>query len=154
MKKVLQFIASIMVPLLAGSLGSLFTVSKIADWYQFLNKPSFNPPNWIFAPVWNILYILMGIALFLVIRSVNKYRKKAIYIFFAQLVINITWSLVFFSLESPLWAFVTIIVLWILIWINISYFYKVSKAAGWLLVPYLFWVSFAAVLNYAILILN
>ncbi len=154
MKKIFQLIASIMVPLLAGSLGSIFTVSKIANWYSTLNKPFFNPPNWIFAPVWNILFILMGVALFLVIRSINKYRRTAIYLFFGQLVLNVTWSLMFFGLESPLLGLITIIILWILIWLNIKYFFKINKTAAWLLIPYLIWVSFATVLNYAILILN
>lgn len=154
MNKIFQLIACLIIPLLAGALGSLFTVPKIDGWYQTLTKPVFNAPNWAFAPVWNTLFILMGVALFLVIRSKSKDRQTAGYLFLAQLVINVCWSLMFFGLESPLLGLITIIVLWILIWFNIRWFYRINRVAGWLLVPYLLWVSFATVLNYAILTLN
>ena len=144
-----------------GNSGLLFTMSAVPTWYATLQKPWFNPPNWVFGPVWVILYTLMGISLYLVWDRGLKHHgvKKAIYIFdlqifLAQLVLNAVWTFLFFGLKSPLLAFLEIIFLWIAIAITIFRFYKVSKEAAWLLVPYLLWVSFAAVLNYYVLILN
>lgn len=154
--KIPQLILSIGICLGAGFVGSLFTTSAIPTWYVFLNKPFFAPPNWIFAPVWTVLYILMGISLYLVVISNTKHviRRKAITIFTIQLGLNAIWSIIFFGLRNPLLALVDIIALWIPIIVTIRYFYSINKFAGWLLLPYLLWVSFASILNLMIVLLN
>lgn len=152
----IKLIASIIICNAAGFIGSIFTFSAIPNWYQTLIKPDFNPPNWIFGPVWTTLYILMGVSLYLIWNKgiKTKYEKTAIGIFSIQLVLNAIWSILFFGLKSPLYAFIEIIFLWIFIVLSIIYFYKISKPASYLLIPYICWVSFASVLNYFILILN
>jgi benzodiazapine receptor len=152
----LKLVVSILACQLAGFLGSIFTTPAIPDWYAKLAKPSFTPPNWIFSPVWISLYVLMGISAFLIWRKGldNKAIKVALGIFLAQLVINSIWSLMFFGLRSPLAGFITIIILWILIVLTISHFYRISTVAGVLLVPYFLWVSFASVLNFSLWRLN
>lgn len=147
---------SIALPLLAGLIGSFFTAPAIDSWYQYLAKPSFSPPNWIFGPVWTLLYILMGIAFYLVWQSgfENKKKKIALLIFAIQLALNSLWSILFFGLENPFWALNEIICLWIFILATLVLFWKIKKSAGWLLFPYLVWVSFAAVLNFSIWQLN
>jgi translocator protein len=140
---------------LAGIIGSLFTTSSIPTWYATLIKPSFNPPNWIFAPVWIFLYLLMGISFYLIwIKSNNPNFSFLMSVFLLQLVLNAFWSIIFFGLKSPLFAFVEIIVLWLTILICIILFFRISKISSYLLIPYLLWVSFAAVLNFAIWKLN
>ncbi|MFA5098800.1 MAG: TspO/MBR family protein [Candidatus Paceibacterota bacterium] len=155
LKKV-KFGVSILLPLLAGFIGSFFTASTVSSWYQELIKPSFNPPGWIFGPVWTLLYIFMGLALYLVWQSEieNKKKKIAISVFAAQLALNVLWSVLFFGLKNPFWAFAEIVLLWVLILANLILFWKIKKSAGWLLLPYLFWVSFASVLNFSIWQLN
>jgi tryptophan-rich sensory protein len=142
--------------LLAGFLGSLFTQPNIAPWYYNLRKPSFAPPNWLFSPVWTILFIVMGIALYLVWREGwgNSQVRSAMVIFFIHLLVNILWSGVFFGLRSPLAGFFVIIALWFLILLTMIYFSSVSRTAAFLLIPYFIWVSFASVLNFAIYKLN
>jgi len=154
--KVLKFITSILVCQGVGIIGSLFTSPAISTWYATLEKPSFNPPNWIFAPVWTLLFLLMGISLFLVWSKglEDKKIKTAVFIFAVQLVLNILWSTLFFGLQSPLYAFIEISILWLAILMTIISFSKISKPAAYLLLPYIFWVSFASVLNFSILILN
>lgn len=149
-----KLMISIIVCLLAGMIGSFFTTPSIATWYASLIKPSFSPPNWVFAPVWTTLFILMGLSLYLVWSRGLKKVKLEITIFGVQLILNIIWSVLFFGLRSPLYAFVEIIVLWLAILIIIIKFYKVSKNAAYLLIPYILWVSIASLLNYYILILN
>lgn len=151
-----KLVLSVGVCLIAGGIGSIFTFKSINTWYATLNKPFFNPPNWIFGPVWTTLYIIMGIALFLVIKDgfKNKDVKKASILFGVQLILNILWSLVFFTLQEPGWAFLVIILLWISILATIISFYKISKLSGVLLIPYILWVSFASLLNFYIWILN
>lgn len=153
-----KLLISIAGPLLVGLLGSLFTASSITTWYVTLNKPSFNPPNWIFGPVWTILFLLMGISAYIVWdkRPIFQERKKkqALQMFVLQLVFNLLWSLAFFGLKSPALAFFEITVLWAAIVITIFKFKKFSNLAAWLLVPYLLWVTFASVLNFAIWGLN
>lgn len=141
---------------MAGVIGGFFTASSVNTWYVPLTKPSFNPPNWLFSPVWITLYVLMGIALFLVWRKGFQTEgvKSALLIFGVQLVLNALWSILFFGLKMPLLAFIEIIVLWGFILITMFKFKKVSKLAGYLLVPYLLWVSFAAVLNFFLWYLN
>jgi tryptophan-rich sensory protein len=156
LKDILKLIGSIMICQLAGFIGSLFTTPAIPTWYKTLAKPSFTPPNSIFSPVWITLFLLMGISLFLVWQKNQKDRKvKIALLFFAvQLVLNTFWSILFFGLKSPLWAFLEIILLWLAILLTIIKFFKVSKPAGYLLLPYILWVSFAAFLNFYLWRLN
>jgi len=151
-----KLIFSILICEIAGILGSIFTVNSINSWYQFLNKPVFNPPSWIFGPVWTLLYLMMGVSFYIIWNKESekvKYTKEKI-IFAIQLVLNIAWSILFFGFQSPVLALIEIVFLWIAIWINIFFFYKISKTSGLLLIPYVFWVSFATVLNYYLYILN
>lgn len=152
----MKLFISILVPLLVGAVAGLFTSSGVNGWYAVANKPWFNPPNWIFAPMWTLLYILMGIAFFLVWKaSADKNVKQTAMILFSiQLVINFFWSFIFFKLQQPGWAFAEIIFMWVMILLMILWFGKISATAAWLLVPYICWVSFAAVLNYSIWKLN
>jgi tryptophan-rich sensory protein len=151
MKNFIKLLISIIVCQLAGGIGSIFTSSSVKTWYLTINKPSFNPPNWLFAPVWTVLFLLMAISLFLIWR---KNYKSGIIIFFIQLFFNILWSAMFFGLKSSLLGFIVIVVLWFLILATIIKFFKISKPAAWLLIPYILWVTFASVLNFSILILN
>lgn len=152
----MKLIISILIPLLVGTTAGLFTSSGVKGWYAVANKPWFNPPNWIFAPVWTSLYVLMGIALFLVWKSdvAVNIKKTALTLFAAQLVLNFFWSFIFFKLQQPGWAFAEIILMWLMILMTIWWFGKISSTAAWLLVPYICWVSFASVLNYSIWRLN
>jgi len=147
---------SIAICLLAGVLGSVFTTPAIPTWYATLIKPSFAPPNWLFFPVWTALFIMMGISLFLVWQKglENVQIKIAISIFGVQLILNVIWSAAFFGLRSPLAGLIEICILWIFIVVTILKFMKISKTAGLLLIPYIFWVSFAAVINFFIWRLN
>lgn len=151
-----KLLASILLCQLAGVLGSVFTASSLDNWYILLEKPSFNPPSWVFFPVWTTLYTLMGISLYLVWeKGLQKPEvKKGILIFGIQLGLNSLWSFLFFGLKSPYYAFIEIILLWFAILLTILQFRKISKTASYLLLPYIVWVSFAAVLNYYIWILN
>ena len=154
-KKNLLFFFASLLPLIFGYLSSLFTAPAITGWYTTLNKPSFNPPNWIFSPVWTTLFILMGISLLLILKkSASYYRRQAIFAFYIQLVLNVLWSFIFFYLNRPDLAFLEIIILSLAIVINIVYFWRLSRISAYLLVPYLAWVFFAAFLNYSICLLN
>jgi len=128
------------------------TAPAIEGWYTELTKPALNPPSWVFSPVWTALYVLMGVAAFLVWRKglANKEVRVALGLFVAQLIFNGVWSLIFFGLQNPLGALIDIVVLWILIVCTMIAFYRVSPAAMYLLAPYLLWVSFAVYLNAAI----
>jgi tryptophan-rich sensory protein len=156
MKKGIRVLAFVLVCELAGVIGSVFTRPSIPGWYAGLVKPSFNPPNWIFGPVWTTLYVLMGIAAFLVYEKGWKKRevRKALGVFAAQLVLNALWSIVFFGAHQILGAAVLIVILWTLIAASIWLFSRISKAAAYLLVPYILWVSFATVLNISLYVLN
>jgi len=151
-----KFLASILICLAAGFLGSLFTTTGVGSWYATLEKPTFNPPNWLFGPVWTMLYILMGISLYLIWQKGLKKKELrfAFGIFILQLLFNLWWSVIFFGLNNPGLAFVDIVVLWFMIVFVIYLFYEIRKISAWLLVPYLAWVSFALVLNYCIWVLN
>jgi tryptophan-rich sensory protein len=155
-QKITRFIVSFILCQSAGLVGTFFTVGAIQNWYVFLNKPTFSPPNWLFGPVWTILYTLMAVALFLVWQtgSVNRLTKTAFWIFIVHLVVNALWSILFFGLKSPAWALVDIGLLWIMIVISMFLFYKIRKITFWLLLPYLLWVSFATLLNFYIWKLN
>lgn len=151
-----RLIISIVVCQLAGVIGSIFTTPAIPTWYASLKKPSFSPPNWLFAPVWITLFVLMGIALFLVWRKGldAPFVKSGLILFGIQLVFNVLWSVAFFGSRSPLGGLIVIIILWIAILLTILQFWKVSQLAGILLLPYIVWVSFASVLNLALFLLN
>ncbi len=145
---------AILAPQFAGFIGSIYTTPNIKTWYAFLDKPSFNPPNWIFAPVWTILFVMMGVASFIIYKQNNKNKSQALKLYFAQLLINIMWSVVFFGAQNPLAGLFIIAFLWYLIGSTMLYFYKIKKSAGYLFVPYFLWVSFATILNFSIYILN
>jgi len=142
-------ISSIAICQGAGILGSLVMVPAISGWYQTLVKPSFNPPNWLFGPVWTLLYFLMGISLYLIWT-----RKGELKWFWAQLILNSLWSFLFFGLKSPGLALIEIVFLWLTILVTIKSFLKVYRPAAYLLYPYLAWVSFASILNFSVWILN
>jgi len=151
----LKLLISLVLCQIAGLLGSLFTTPAIPTWYKTLNKPFFTPPNWVFGPVWISLFILMGISLFLVWKKPDYPRFKPALLFFSvQFILNVLWSAAFFGLQSPLLGLIDIILLWIAILLTILNFFKVSKVAGMLLMPYLLWVSFATLLNFSLWILN
>jgi len=151
-----KLVFAVVVSELAGIIGSIFTISAIPNWYAGLVKPALNPPAWVFGPVWTTLYALMGIAAFLVWKNgwEKKEVKMALGVFGIQLFLNAIWSIIFFGLHSPAWALVDIVALWLTIVWTIAVFYKISKPAAYLLLPYILWVSFALYLNYSIWILN
>ncbi len=155
-KKILPLLASILVCQMAGLIGVAFTSSAIPIWYATLNKPTFNPPDWVFGPVWTILYTMMGVSLFLIGTSTlpNKKKRVAYSLFFIQLFLNAIWSPIFFGLHSPLLGLMVILLMWISIVLTMIDFYKISKTATVLLAPYLLWVSFATLLNFSIWQLN
>lgn len=152
--KLSRLLLALIIPQAAGLLGSLFTSQGVNTWYKTINKPSFNPPDWIFAPVWTLLFILMGVSFYLVWQTTFARKKCAYRIFFIQLIFNILWSVIFFGFQNPQLAFMEILVLWIMIFINICFFYQINKLASYLMIPYLAWVTFAAVLNFSIWQLN
>lgn len=154
-KKSIVFVLSIVASFAAGAVGSLATVPNIPLWYAALDKPMLNPPNWVFGPVWSVLYLLMGVALALVILENTKQPKKKAYVWYGlQLVLNTVWSLVFFGLHAPWLGVVTILALIVSIVLTISEFYRIKKITAWLLVPYLAWVCFATYLTVGIALLN
>jgi len=151
-----RLLASIILCQLAGVIGSVFTASSLESWYFLLEKPAFTPPSWVFFPFWTTLYTLMGISLYLVWEKGLQRRevKKGVFLFGLQLGLNTLWSLLFFGLRSPYYAFFEILILWVAILLMMIQFWKISKPASLLLIPYIFWVSLAALLNYQIWILN
>jgi len=153
---IIKLIVSISICQIAGIIGSIFTSPSISGWYADLQKPLFSPPNWIFAPVWILLFTLMGISLYLILKeNLNDNTVKiGIAIFSFQLILNIGWSFLFFSLQNILYALFEIIILWFAILLTISQFWKINKKSSYLLIPYLLWVTFAAILNFAIWRLN
>jgi len=156
MRDVVKLLISIVACQCVGLIGSIFTTPSIPTWYATLQKPPFTPPNWLFAPVWITLYLLMGISAFIIWRRGvdNRRVREALIVFLVQLILNGLWSVVFFGLKSPLYGVVVIVALWIAILFTILKFFKLSTAAGGLLLPYILWVSFAAVLNISIWVLN
>jgi len=155
-KDLVKLAASVGVCLAAGAIGSFATISNISTWYAALQKPWFTPPNWLFGPAWTTLYVLMGVALFLVWKKgfESKGVKTAVGVFAVQLVLNVLWSVAFFGMQSPLLGLVVIALLWLAIAASIYVFWKISRPAAALLVPYIAWVSFAAFLNYSVWLLN
>src|SRR3989339_747339 len=160
LKPLIQLIIAIAIAELAGIIGSFFTVGAIDTWYTGIVKPAWNPPSWLFGPVWVTLYAMMGVAVWLVWRRRDSGSKAgmtwrlALAMFGIQLVLNALWSIIFFGLHSPGWAFVEIVLLWAAIVGTIGVFWRISKPAALLLVPYILWVSFAGYLNYTIWDLN
>jgi translocator protein len=174
-----KLIVSMFVCQMAGFVGAIFTMSKITTWYAAIKKPSFTPPGWVIGLVWTILFFLMGISLYLAwennfkcrvsdkdkkIKGWNRFSEKlwigtwreenAILIFALQLFLNILWSVLFFGLQSPGLAFFELIMLWWAILYTIANFYRISKLAAYLLIPYIFWVSFAGFLNFIVWRMN
>ena len=158
MNKITRLVSMVLTCLAIGYLSGSVTRSAILTWYPTLIKPSFNPPNWLFAPVWTTLYVMMGIAGGLVWHEIDSPRKKEVknaMLFFAiQLALNALWSYLFFGLKNPLLALIEIVLLWLLIYETYVKFGKINKFSGYLFVPYLLWVSFATVLNASIWWLN
>lgn len=155
--KTIILIVSILVCEMAGFIGSIFTVPAVSGWYQTLNKPAINPPSWVFGVVWTTLFFLMGISLFLIWtdKGADKdLKKKAIWLFIWQFVLNIWWSVIFFGMQLPFYAFIEILVLWLAILLTIIYFSRISILSGVLLIPYILWVSFASILNFLLWKLN
>lgn len=156
MSNTLKLFLSILLPLAIGTTSGFFTASNVGSWYQTIARPSWNPPNWIFGPVWTALYILMGVALYLVWRSdaAPAVKRVALLLFGLQLILNFFWSIIFFAMHQPGWALIEMGALWLTIIATILAFAPVSRTAAWLLVPYICWVSFAFLLNGAIWRLN
>lgn len=147
-------ITSLILPQLIGLAGSVFTAPAIDTWYAQLNRPVIAPPNWVFAPVWTLLFLLMGISLYLLRISRSKKASLALKYFYIQLGLNFLWSLFFFGLKMPWLAFAEIIVLWYYIFQTIKTSLRVKPLAGYLLIPYLLWVSFASLLNFSFAYIN
>lgn len=141
---------------LAGLVGSIFTTPAIPTWYASLNKPFFTPPSWVFAPVWVTLFTLMGLSLFIVLRKgfEKPATKNAVSLFGTQLALNMFWSVAFFGLRSPLYGLFVIVLLWAAVLATIAVFYRISRTAAMLLIPYFLWGSYASALNFSILVLN
>jgi translocator protein len=150
-----KLIASLLLPLGIGGIAGIFTTEAIPGWYATLNQPSFNPPNWVFGPVWSTLYIIMGISLFIIWKlPASKQRNQAILVFMSQLFLNFCWSFFFFYFKMIGVALIDIVALWIMIFIMLIRFHKVKPLASYINIPYLLWVTFATVLNAAYFILN
>ena len=151
---------SIAIPLSAGAIGAIFTTDSVETWYQMIEKPWFTPPNWLFGPAWTVLYVLMGISLYLVWRkttidrSIHGTRPAVFAVFGIQLGLNALWSFLFFGLRSPQLAFAEIVILLASIMVTVIIFQKISKPASILLLPYAGWVAFASALNLGVWLLN
>lgn len=138
-----KLVISILIPQVVGGMGALFTTPKIQSWYFTLNKPFFSPPNWVFGPVWTLLFLMMGIALYIIWNKKKSLGDKIFKWYWIQLFLNFLWSVIFFGLEKPGWALIEILFLWWAIFKTIKSF---GKTGRWL-IPYLAWVSFASLLN-------
>ncbi len=157
MKKsdIIKLVISILIPLALGAIAGRFTAQAVPEWFASLNRPSFSPPNWIFGPVWTILYILLGISLFLIWKQIpSKVRNKALWIFSVQMFLNFIWSFLFFYFNQIGLALIVIIGLWLSITVMLVSFYKIKPLAAYLNVPYLLWITFASVLNAGYYFLN
>lgn len=157
MQKILRIATVIMTCLAVGYISSIVTRENIPTWYALINKPFFTPPNWVFAPVWTLLYIMIGFAAGSVWNKIDTDEanvKKAFLFFLIQLALNALWSYLFFGLRNPMLASFEIILLWLMIYETYVQFKKVDKVSGYLLLPYLAWVSFATILTFSIWYLN
>jgi tryptophan-rich sensory protein len=155
MNRTLVLMISLAIPLLVGAVSGYFTSQSIPAWYETLNKPWFNPPNWVFGPVWTSLYLMMGYASYRIYFSkINPVRRRALYLYAIQLLLNFLWSFFFFYFKNPGLALAEIILIWICINLCIVQFAKIDKLSAYLLLPYIAWVSFASILNGYIFYLN
>lgn len=157
MNKITRIAIAVIVCLTVGYSSSTVTKSGVETWYPTIIKPVFNPPNWVFMPVWTLLFVLMGIAAGLIwdkIKEQNAEVKKALGFFLIQLALNAIWSYLFFGLKNPMLALIEIALLWLIIYETYLKFIKINKTAGYLLIPYMTWVGFAAILNASIWWLN
>jgi tryptophan-rich sensory protein len=156
MKNWLRLVVSIILPLVVGAVAGMFTASEINGWFQTINKPTWQPPNWVFGPVWTVLYVMMGVAFFLIWnKEAPKTTKRlAMTLWIIQLVFNFLWSFIFFKKHQLDWALGEILVLWFFILLTILFFARISKLAAWLMVPYISWVTFASLLTFFIYDLN
>ena len=153
--QLIKLVASLLLPLAVGGIAGIFTTEAIPGWYASLNQPSFNPPNWVFGPVWTMLYIILGFSLFLIWKLPSgKERNQAIIVFMVQLIFNFCWSFFFFYFKMIGLALLDIVVLWIMIVAMLVRFYKLKPVAAYINIPYLLWVTFATALNIAYFFLN
>lgn len=154
-KNILTLLICLTIPLVIGSISGILTADNITTWYVTLNKPSFNPPNYLFGPVWTLLYLLMGVSLYFVWQAPASVDKRnALVIFAIQLALNFVWSFLFFEFKQLGVALVEILLLWACILATILLFSRINKTAAYLQIPYLLWVSFATLLNFSIWQLN
>lgn len=154
MNKYIKFFICILIPFLAAAVWWFFTKKSVSTRYVWLQKPELTPPSWVFWPAWTVLYLLMGISLFMIVKNWLKWKIKAFIVFALQIILNVLWSYMFFFKQDIKIALIVIILLWISILVNIIMFYRLNKTAWILLLPYILWVSFAWYLNYQIYILN
>ena len=150
----MKYVIAILICLAVGGIGGFVTIGAVNSWYLTLNKPSWNPPNYLFGPVWTTLYILMGIAWGMIWNSNSTEKPKAMQFFIIQLVLNFFWSIIIFGMKNISLALFNILVLWIMILLTLIVFNRINKKAAALLIPYILWVSFATALNFAIWRLN
>ncbi len=154
-QQIWKLLVSLLLSLGVGAIAGIFTSKAIPGWYASLNQPTFNPPNWVFGPVWTTLYIILGISLFMIwILEPGKERNQAILVFSVQLLLNFGWSFFFFYFKMIGVALVDIVVLWLMIVIMLYRFNRLKPMAAYINIPYLLWVTFATVLNAAYFILN
>lgn len=149
-----SLIKNLAIPLLVGALAGFLTNDAVKDFMQTAQKPIFMPPGWLFPVVWTVLYTLMGLSAYIIENTQSPAKDRALVIYYVQLFFNFVWSFIFFSANSYLFAFVWIIALWILVIATILEFKKIKARAAYILIPYLIWVTFAAVLNFSIFLLN
>ena len=153
--QIIKLVVSLILPLGVGAIAGIFTAKAVPEWYASLNRPSFSPPNWVFGPVWTVLYILLGISLFLIWKlESGKERNLAIFVFLLQLLLNFGWSFIFFYFKMIGFALFEIILLWMSIVIMLFLFYKIKPMAAYINIPYFFWVTFATLLNSTYYFLN
>jgi benzodiazapine receptor len=151
----MKFVLSILITFISGTITWIAIAGSMDTWYAKLNKPFFNPPNWLFVPVWSLLYFLMGIALFLIWKLPrSRNRDSALTFFFVQLLFNFLWCFIFFFFHAIAFALFDIIVLWVMVLLTIILFSRLNKRASWLLIPYIIWVSFATIFNIYLFNLN
>jgi tryptophan-rich sensory protein len=151
-----KLVLSLAIPQVVAAIGAYFTITGTGSWYMDIDKPSWNPPSWVFGPTWTILYVLMGVAFFLVwkerVRTTGK--RAAMIAWVVQLLLNVFWTIIFFNRHAIGWALVEIAALWLAIVLTIILFLRVNRTAALLLLPYLAWVTFATILTSAIWKLN
>ena len=153
--QIFKLVASLILTLGVGAIAGIFTSSAVTGWYATLHKPSFNPPDWLFGPVWTVLYIIMGISLFMIWNlEPSKERNIALLLFMVQLIVNFCWSFIFFHFKLIGPALIDIIILWISLVVMLILIYMIKPLAAYINIPYFLWVSFASVLNGAYYFLN